>query len=871
MSKSIRSLLVASCSLASFAAMAPAYAQDTAAEETAADKNSGDIIVTARRREENLQDIPLAVTAFGGEALREKSIVTQDDLVAHTPSLQIRSNGAQRSDGAFFLRGQGSTFGSQPGVIVYTNEVPNFAVPNFGNNTQFYDLENIQVLKGPQGTLFGRSTTGGAVLLTTKKPTNDLEGFIEGKFGNYSYKELTGALNLPIVEDKVLLRVAGNVVRRKGFTTSLVTGQDLDDKGRESYRISLVLRPVEGFENYTIFRGEHIDENGSGIVLSQHNPNYLTGATTIDPITGNAVFGPAGGRAIYQPNGLASAPFPATLGYNQLVGGLCGLDPRAIPQHTPATFAQCFADRTGRIAALGAALQAEETRVQNGGSIRLNAEAEELYLRGKSQQLTNITTITPGELGPLGDITLKNIFATNRVTRAYSNRAVVGAPNAHATTSNGVDIVNGQVIPSDVFNKRKFFDNFSNEAQIGGSSDYVDWLLGYYYNKFTTPIQMGAIFSTFGDALDASTPLGIGAIQGAFTLNERAIDKGYFGQVTVRPIEQLSVTAGYRKSKYSRTANEAPAVLTAAGLVPGASVAAVPVRQSASSYNFAIDFKPIDDLLVYATHRKGFKPGGANRAVAIAPVGFVPTFSPETVKDYEAGLKYNFDLGGVRGKANLAYYHSDYSNIQRNETLAPANPGDPVVTQVNNIAGAKIDGLELETTFFVGDRFRFGFNYNYTDARYTDFPGVSIVPTENPGISVGGTPFYQTVANINSPYTGVAKHQFGVNARYAFVDNDDIGEVALGGNYYRQSSVNLDDSAIQDPANTGLQGAYGLLNLRLEWNQVMGQNLDLAINATNVTQEVFKVGVANLWAATGQIGSIYGEPRMVSGSIRFRF
>lgn len=121
-------------------AQASGPAAPQAAEE---DADSGDIVVTARRREESLQDVPLAVTAFSSETLREKSIVTQDDLVAHTPSLQIRSSGAQRTDAGFFLRGQGSTFGTQPGVIVYTNEVPDFRVPNFGNNTQFFDLENI--------------------------------------------------------------------------------------------------------------------------------------------------------------------------------------------------------------------------------------------------------------------------------------------------------------------------------------------------------------------------------------------------------------------------------------------------------------------------------------------------------------------------------------------------------------------------------------------------------------------------------------------------------------------------------------------------------------------------------------------------------
>jgi iron complex outermembrane recepter protein len=859
-----------------------AQADSTGAQIAEAVADNGDIIVTARRREESLQSVPLAVTAFTSTTLREKSITNQDDLVAHTPSLQIRSNGAQRTDGGFFLRGQGSTFGTQPGVVVYTNEVPDFRVPNFGNNTQFYDLENIQVLKGPQGTLFGRSTTGGAVLLTTKRPTNKIEGFMEIKAGNYRAFELTGALNLPIVDDKILLRIAGNVSRRRGFTVSLNTGQDLDDKHRESYRISLLLKPIDGIENYTIFRGEHIDESGSGIVMQDYNPNFLSGTSIIDPVTGRANFAVAGGRAILNPGGLAAAPFPLTLGYNQLIGGLCSqLNPG-----NSAGIGACIAQRAPRLASLVSALAAEEARVKGGGSIRQNAESDILYLRGQAQQLTNITTIRPGGFGPLGDITFKNIFATNRVSQAYSNRSVAGAPLFHAVTANGVDIVNGLIVPSKKFSGRKFFDNFSNEIQLGGHSATIDWLAGYYYNKFTHPMQMGALFSTFNDALDASTPIGVGAIQGSFVLGERQIDKGLFGQVTVRPMNGLSLTAGYRKSKYTRTAEGAPARLTAAGLVPVAATAAncttfatvsasgfcpaVPISQSASSYNFAIDYKPMDGLLVYVTHRKGFKPGGANLPPAVPVTGAQVQFDPETVKDYEAGIKYSFGSGGLRGHANLAYYHTDYSNIQRNQTLAVPG-GTTVYTQTANIAGAKIDGLELETLFNVGDRFQLGFNYNYTNPRYTSYPGLVAIVTETPLFQASGAPYYNTAPNVNSPYVGTPKHQISVNARFALVKSDDMGEIALSGNYYHQSLVHLDDSELQVENKIGIQNGYGTLNVRLEWNDVAGQQLDLALNATNVTQKIYKVGAANLWAALGVSGAIYNEPRMVTVSARFRF
>jgi outer membrane receptor protein involved in Fe transport len=228
----------------------------------------------------------------------------------------------------------------------------------------------------------------------------------------------------------------------------------------------------------------------------------------------------------------------------------------------------------------------------------------------------------------------------------------------------------------------------------------LDWQLGFYRFHYENPLSSGpALFSTFADALDASTPVGVGGIQGSFTLNEKINDTGYFGQVTVRPIDKLSITAGYRKSKFTRTAQNATALLSATGLVPNVITNANPIDQSAPSYNFAIDYKASSDLLIYATHRKGFKPGGANLLPAVDPTtlpGYVFTYAPESVLDYEAGIKYNFRSGDMRGRVNLAVYHSDYSSVQRNQTLSvPGTTG--VFTQISNVGKVKITGFELES------------------------------------------------------------------------------------------------------------------------------------------------------------------------------
>jgi iron complex outermembrane recepter protein len=873
---------------ATFATPSAVLAQTTTTTPAAEEADEDAIIVTARRRDESLQDIPLTVTAFSAEGLREKNITNTEDLVAHTPSLQIRPGGAQRSNGTFFLRGQGASFGTRPSVVVYTNEVPAFGpgIANgtlLGNNTQFYDLQSIQVAKGPQGTLFGASTTGGAVLLTTQRPTNKFEGWIEGKIGNFNYKEVTGAINIPIITDHIMLRVAGNLVRRDGFTVSSATGQANDDKNKDSYRISLLVKPGDGFETLTIFRDEHINEAASGVVLQEFNEGYINGSLIdrSNGITTGANAGPAApvfAFGVAQPLATpvvraASSLFSSPTYTGAITQGCNG----TIAATEVAARAACIADRTGRVAAIVAASKAEVARVNAGGSIRQNNTGTIGYTTGNTQQITNITTIRPGSLGSfLGEVTIKNIFATNRVGIASSSRSVFGGPLLHGDTQNGVDLIAGVVTPSQKFSQRKFFDNFSEEFQLSGHSTVLDWQFGYYKNHYENALSAApAIFSTFGDALDFTTPFGVGAIQGTFTLNEVINDTGYFGQVTVRPIDRLSITAGYRKSKFTRTAENAPALITAAGLVPGVSTVANPIDQGAPSYNFAVDYKPNDNLLIYATHRKGFKAGGSNLRPSVDPAtlpGYIFTYAPETVLDYEAGIKYSFRTGGVRGHMNLAYYHSDYTDIQRNQVLALPTG---VFTQVSNIGAAKIDGLELDTEFRVGDRLTVGISGSYTNARYTAFLGndytVSFTPGSYTNAAGQTTVAYAASPNINQPYQGTPKFQMTINARYAVVKDDRIGEIALSGNYYRQSSVVLDDNIVQDPLKVGFQPAYDTVNARIDWLNFMGKPIDLAINVTNLTQSVYKVGAANGLGSIGIVGAFYNEPRMISGSVRFRF
>jgi iron complex outermembrane recepter protein len=238
-----------------------------------------EIVVTARRREENINSVPVAITALNAEALRTKAIQTAADLQNYVPSLNVSSS-VTRDDYTFSLRGMGPTGGSGPGavlagggtgVVAYFAEVPTSAAgPGL-----FYDLENVQVAAGPQGTLFGKNTTGGVVLFVPQKPRNDLEGSVEVGAGDYHMKTATVVLNAPLIDDKLLVRFAGQVYDRDGFTIDrgpFFPGKDYDNRDYWTLRLSVLLRPIDGLENYTIFSAFHSIENGDGFVLSAVDP-----------------------------------------------------------------------------------------------------------------------------------------------------------------------------------------------------------------------------------------------------------------------------------------------------------------------------------------------------------------------------------------------------------------------------------------------------------------------------------------------------------------------------------------------------------------------------------------------------------------------
>lgn len=206
-----------------------------------------EITVTARRQSESLEKVPAAVQALSAQALAEQQVVTEQDLQMAVPGLLVR-NGNSSNQLYFSIRGQAldAYSGTAPTVLTYYNEVQTGGT----TSTTLYDLQSVQVLKGPQGTLFGRNATGGAVLYTTTQPGKEFTGYANVTLGNYSQTKYEGAVTLPLA-DWASLRIAGEYEKRAGYENNVYLDTTAGSLNNKNIRGTLLLSPTDSLENTT--------------------------------------------------------------------------------------------------------------------------------------------------------------------------------------------------------------------------------------------------------------------------------------------------------------------------------------------------------------------------------------------------------------------------------------------------------------------------------------------------------------------------------------------------------------------------------------------------------------------------------------------
>ena len=260
-------------------------AQTTAPPATDAPSVSGAtvleaVVVSAQKREENNQDVPVAITSFTGSGLNARGIRTTTDLMQFTPGLQFSTNVVF---GQPFIRGIGSNqlnIGSDPDVATMVDGV--YIARPVGSVQNFLDVERVEVLKGPQGTLYGRNATGGVINIQSKAPTNEWTGGIETGVGNYG--DVTGqfVLSGPLVKDRVLVRLAVGAEDREGYFYNAVTRSRLDDLDFQQGRATIDILPADDLRIRLIADAFHErDTRGTVAYVTAPGPATLTFGTPV--------------------------------------------------------------------------------------------------------------------------------------------------------------------------------------------------------------------------------------------------------------------------------------------------------------------------------------------------------------------------------------------------------------------------------------------------------------------------------------------------------------------------------------------------------------------------------------------------------------
>ncbi|WP_257541594.1 TonB-dependent receptor [Sphingobium sp. CFD-1] len=736
--------------LATCLAGQPAMAQQSSPAQLSSDL-SGDIIVTARRQSERLQDVPISIIAIDGDTLNERNVKTLNDLPAVAAGLSVQNTASNRNDTTFSIRGQGQTFGqNSPGVVTYFADVPDFG-------KQFFDLENVQVLKGPQGTLFGRNTTGGAVLFVPRKPGNEFSGYVIGRLGSYDRHDLEFAMGGALIPDQLMVRLSGQILRRDGFTKNLFDNSRTDNERKTSFRASVVIQPFEWLENYFIYQYTHINEAGSGAAIAGFTPASLN--PNIAPLEGQLT----------------------TYLAEQLARG-----PRTINVNFP----------------LGNGL--------------------------KSKGFVNTTTAKIND-----NISVKNIFS-RRLFKQKTDYDIDGTPLPILDVSNPYQ--------SD-FNIER-----TEEVQLHGEFGMLTGTIGYYDEYFKSRPSVG--FDTVQYVL---VPFG-GPIRAFAIGNSKNTSKAGYAQFDLRPTDGLTLTAGIRRTKDFRSSTSATTLVPFPGVEIPLGGATVSGTFKATTWNLNALYEINQDINVYASVRKGYKSGGFN-STALNPADRF--FAPETVTDYEIGLKSQWQLGGWQIRANVDLFYDDYKNIQRFVNLNTT----PASTVTRNAAAGKIKGVDVDLVVKPAKWFDVAVKYTYLDAKYDSYTDPSLGDLSNSRFP-------------NSP-----KHQLNVTPRITLPIPESLGNVTATANIYYQSLIAFDPvnrfngnpiAALSVPGSTA--PSYTKIDLRLDWRRIAGSGFSAAVFARNVTDKDYIVGGNNqLPTQFGTVAYLYGEPRMFGVEGRFEF
>ena len=752
-----------------------------------------EIVVTAQKREQSLMDVPISVTAVGAEALAANLVTDIYDLQAVVPSLEVNAVDPPSQGTAFALRGLGNSvfnMGFDPAVAAFVDGVYR-SRSGLLSASDFLDLERVEVLKGPQGTLFGKNTTAGVIHFISRKP--DFEGpsgMVEAGLEEYGRYRIKGSANLA-ASDSVAFRFAATYAQGDGWLELINSGEEIHDLDRFALKAQALFNVSESLQVHVVADYATLSEVCCTPLRIVNDP--------LSPLVNSGAAAAAGSGIVDPPD----------------------LDALVAESNLPPEY---DADDAG-----------------------ISVEAT-LELGGMT--LTSITG-------------WRNFEDTNVKDNDFS----------------GVDTLrSNQSLPE--------VSLVSEELRLAGASGNIDWMVGGFVSRENIELINEFIWGPQITSWPFFAPGLFGNLPGrAFhhTFEQEISSSALFAHVRVALNEQWSLTAGGR---YSRDEKDGTLVsdhplTNAFGIFNSLPLAVVydydvSLDESEPTYTASVDFRPSDNVMLFATYSRGYKSGGismtrdaAGNAAALGhPVFgcapgttplfgplcagpmFSPTFEPETADHFEVGLKS--ELIDRRLRLNLAAWNTDFDNLQTQTLRADG------AFAVVNIEGARSRGVEMESTLVVNENVSVRAALQWLDATFADG-----LPPLTPGfLPLGGE---------DIPFSSDLTGSIGLDLDRELRDGWSLffsGNAYFRGDYYN----------FTEPVADRVQEGFTLLNARLG---IRNECWELSVWCRNcgderVTWSNFQIPFDGLVIAPppgihGTQWSHVAEPGMAGATVGYRF
>lgn len=663
--------------VASNASKSDAAASPAAAAGPDDAKAWSDIVVTARFRSERVQDSPLAITALNSDTLAARGILKVSDLGNAAPNVTIQPSPANSGKSAYTLiRGVGQTdfnFAFEPGVALYIDEV--YLGTVFGSQLDLMDTGQIEVLRGPQGTLFGRNSEGGAIRISSMLPKGDNSGYVEASYGSFDRRRVRAALDMALVPDRVLLRIAGGINKSNGYVELIdfacanpsQAGNLAPQTTKASCKVGTLGGDDTKFAQGTLrlnlsdrlrvdVRGSYLDDRGENV------PQTLLIVANADP----------------------SAP-PFTV-----PGQLAILDQRAIAN-----------PRIG-VPFDGRFVTGDFYKAYSASS---NLLSNRVYTNEAPVEAWSASGVINWEF--VDGLTLHSVTAYQRY------KGVVSDPGS-------APLYTGSAIIPVRHNQ------FSQEISLSGKASVfarpLEWVVGgFLYNG--NDRQLG-----FND-IELVPLTGLHFGQNDPSSNR---SRSLFAHILYHATDKLGLEVGYRYSferkrytfNHYLTADFSPApVFTIPAGAPFV-VGGAEDKTQRGDPRVAINYQWTPQLMTYVSYSTGYKSGGVNpRPTTSADI---TAFGPETVKAYELGAKTQ--TRDRRLQFNVALYQSDYNGLQ----ISASSGGAVPTFRYSNVGSARIRGFEVEANARPVEGLSFNAALGYTDFKILDLgaaAGVAGGPT----------------------------------------------------------------------------------------------------------------------------------------------